>query len=340
MRRPGTRPARALAAAARVVAAGIVASGLACAPPLFDADALEERHAALAALAGGPFRGHRLGDAMPYVLPSRDVATLFLCRWDPADAVPVSLPEDASQEALRPVLAALSAWEGAGLGVRFAPGAAPGRGIEIHFVEPDAADRGRRYAGDTIADCAVDPAALDAPHAERIEARLVFASVHLRRFDLDAIGRRVALREDERAGSALHEIGHALGFQGHAARGATAMVRDHHRVRLAGRRILAGEPHRDAALSPLYALPSGTVVARVALPPGRTALFDRAAAAARRAGWLGPFARVGDRDARLTWLSPRAEPASFLVFDVARSVRRPQEFQLDPTRGARDLASR
>ena len=102
----------------------------------WDVRGLERRHPELSLHAG-----HRLGDASPYFAPAGDGLALFLCRWSTARAVPVALPSDASPEERDLLLRALTAWEGAGLGLEFRvgpaiPDADSRRGIEIEFVAP------------------------------------------------------------------------------------------------------------------------------------------------------------------------------------------------------------
>ncbi|UCE87444.1 MAG: hypothetical protein JSU66_06955, partial [Deltaproteobacteria bacterium] len=61
--------------------------------------------------------------------------TLFLCRFDTALPVLVSLPADASEGEARAVRTALRAYENAGLGVRFREVAPARANVEIRFVD-------------------------------------------------------------------------------------------------------------------------------------------------------------------------------------------------------------
>jgi hypothetical protein len=242
---------------------------------------LEARWPALARV-----EGQRLADLRPYYLPARGWLTLFACRWPDGAAIPVELPGDADAGERRALEAALAAWEGAGLGLRFERGARRGFGIEIRLR-----DAATAYQAYSVVDCAVDAAGLEAA-GDVLPARLVTASLEL-------------VRGDPRlAGTALHELGHALGFQGHARRGDSVMLHDIDAVRRAGERALAGRPFADAALAALYALPSGAVLGRLALPPGRSQPVDDLFTRASARGWLGPLLRVGDREGRIAWLDP------------------------------------
>jgi hypothetical protein len=233
------------------------------------------------------------------------------------------------------VRAVLRAWEAAGFGVRFAPGAAGAVGIALRFDEPGAPDE-RPTSATTTADCLVGREAFEQPSLGVLPARLVAASVYLRRHDRDALGRPVPLSEEELAGGALHELGHALGFQGHALRGDTVMVRDVDRVRLAGRRVLAGRPFRDATLAALYSVPSGAVVHRSRVEAGATQPFDRLLALARRRELLGPFLRVGDRMGRVAWRGAQGPELALLILDPAALVRGGAPLRLRPYGAALD----
>jgi hypothetical protein len=264
----------------------------ACAPPVWDPKPLEARVPRLRALGS-----HRLGDATPYLLPAQDELVMFLCRWETADPIPVSLPADASVEQTAALEAALRAWESAGLGVRFARGAPAGTGIELRIVAEPASGAGEARGATTVADCALDPNA--EAHSEKLAARLVFASIHLRSESSNAIGRPAPLSDEDLAGAAVHELGHALGFQGHVRMGESAMRYQVDAIRRAGRRVLAGEPLRDQTLRALYSVPSGAVVGRSALPAGSTEPVDRLLVQARTEALSGPIVRIGDLEGEI-----------------------------------------
>jgi hypothetical protein len=310
----------------------VALAAVACATGPWDIEALEARQPALAAISQ-----HRLGDATPYLLPVPGGAVFFLCRWPGEAAIPVSLPPDATPEERAVLEAALRAWEGAGLGIRFAEGAAPGAGIELRFIDPEAGATSTSYAANTITDCAVEPAALSDEIGARVPARLVFASVYLWRGGFDAIGRPVPHSQDEFAGSALHEIGHALGFQGHAHIGRTVMVKELDAARRAGKRLLAGRPFEDHTLRALYAVPSGTVVKRFAAPLRATERVGSMARIASERGFAGPWVRVGDIDGQIAWRDAAGAEYALRIFDVRKVLREPATLELWPTVPTLDL---
>jgi hypothetical protein len=261
--------------------------------------------------------GHRLGDLVPYALPVSGELLWFLCRFDGPEPIRVALPPDASADERARLELALHAWEQA-LGLRFQQ-ASPAQ-IEIRYAPDDAV-----FAATTEADCRVEDVAGIRREADRLPARLVHAEVELRRAQLDVRGHRVSLDDAQQLGAALHELGHALGFPGHARRGDTVMVRTVESVRDAGRGVLAGRPFRDDTLAALYRVASGSVVARSALPAGRSAPVDRLAALSLRAGDGSLLVRAGDRTERIAFVD--AEGSALRVF-----VRDPGEALRDPTR--------
>jgi len=286
---------------------------------LWDVGALERRHPGLAERGAGPLR-----DAVPYLLPLAGRLTLFLCRWESESPLAVSLPPDASPEERSLLELALRAWEGTAIGVDFevAEEGAAAPDIEIRFSE-----RESDYTATTGAECAVD---LDVEEdTDTVRARIAFARIALRRSDRDALGRSVRLSDAEILGSTLHELGHALGYQGHARRGATVMWRSVDHVRRVGRQVLEGRGFEDAALEALYRVPSGAVVGRTDLPEGRTAQIDRLRLLAPRLGLAGPFVRVGDHEARIAWLDAQGDSHGFLVEGLREALSDPESLHLE-----------
>jgi Matrixin len=233
----------------------------------------------------------RLGDAKPYLIAADDTLVVFLCRWSLDAPLRVSLPPDASSEERGLLGRALRAWEGVVPGLRFEEvvGEAP---LTVRFREDD------REGARTAAECALRT---PIPARGPLDAAIVAASVELRRSERDAWGRPIALTGPELLGSAAHELGHALGLQGHARRGDSVMVLEVDAVRRIGRRLARGEALEEPAMSALYALPSGSVVERRPLAPGATAAVDAGAARAEASGLSVAAVRVGDRGAWIRW---------------------------------------
>jgi hypothetical protein len=319
-------PPRAMTRSLRMAVLLALAGSLACAPEPWDADRFERRHPALAAISH-----HRLIDATPYLLPAGGSIAFFLCRWPSGATIPVSLPPDASEQERRGLEAVMRAWEGAGLGVRFAAGAPTGAGIELHLVDPEAGIEETAFAANTIADCAVAPEAAEDREANVLPARLVFASIYLWRGGFDALGRPVPHSPAEFVGSALHEFGHALGFQGHVRLGRSIMLEETDAVRRAGQRLLAGKAFGDPTLRALYAVPSGSVVGRVSVDAQRTEPVDRMLRIARERGFAGPTVRVGDLDGRIAWRDAEGATYALRIFDVRRLLRAPESLSLQTT---------
>jgi hypothetical protein len=281
----------------------------------WDADALAARYPVLREL-----EEQRLGDATPYALAVAGELIWFLCRFDPAESIRVSLPEDASKAELERLRLALRAWEQA-LGVRFAE-ETPAQ-IEVSFAPDDAA-----FAASTEAECRVERAAEAADAGERLSARLAYSKVELRRAGLDMRNHRIALDEAEQLGAILHELGHALGFQGHAEFGDTVMVRSVDAVRAVGRDVLAGDAFRDDTVAALYRVDSGVVVARTALASARTAPIDRLAALAAREGDGSLLVRTGDRTGRVAFVDASGSALRVYLRNLTASLRDPRRLEL------------
>ncbi len=278
----------------------LLALAAACTGRVWSAGELARRHPVLER-----HTGHRLEDMHAYVLPRAGVVWLFTCRWSTEAPVGVWLSPDFEDEERRIVKRALDAWQRAGLGLRFAEvGRAEARILVEAVADPvDRAAGAGTGAGRAVVDCGLD----DRAHAfdtGRLAAELVRARVELARGGRDVLGRPRAHAPEELAGAALHELGHALGFQGHAQFGGTAMRRAPERVRALGRKLLADEPFHDPSLAALYALPSGSVLAARPVEAWRTDLVDRMARRAREEALEGPFVRVGDSASRIFWRRP------------------------------------
>lgn len=284
----------------------LAAAFVACGGPGFDLARLEADHPALRALAP-----HPLGASRPYALPLGAELTLFLCRWPTAAPIPVGFSEEAEPAQREALAAALRAWEGAGLGVRFAPEDGGG-GIRVRVRDDLVTSQ-----ANTVAECALD--APPGPGAREVPgARLVSASIHVAKADPHL---RLTL---------LHELGHALGFQGHAARGSTLMLAREAEVLERARRVTEASPLEDAGLRALYAVPSGAIVARIPLAPAQTLLADRIHAFAAERGLVGPFARMGDRSGLLWWADASGRRLALRIEGALGALRRREALRLSP----------
>ena len=234
----------------------------------------------------------RLGDSTPYVLPAHDELLFFVCHWSIDQPLRVSLPPDANGHERELLDKALRAWEAVVTGLRFevVDGNAP---IRLRFR-----DTGPENAY-TATDCEVTPPFAGDP----LRARIVGSQIDLRRAERDAWGRPIELAANELLGSAVHELGHALGLQGHALRGKSAMVRETSAVRRIGERLNDEKPKplQEPAMQALYWLQSGTVIERRALAPGATRATDAIAERAQAEGAQRALVRVGDRAAAVRW---------------------------------------
>lgn len=252
------------------------------------------------------FEGNRLGDTPPYFLPHGNSALLFLCRFRTDAPIAVSMPDTASAEQLAAIRLALEGWANAGLGIEFVEAQVSDAVIDIRIVTGALSDRPGdprpQRTGYTVSECEVDPrwhatAKVEGP----LPVSLARATVVLRTSNTNMVGREVSLTQDELVGTALHELGHALGFPGHLATLDGVMTKSTDTVRRVGRELREGRGFRSPTLAALYALPNGTLVGQVDFAPGESAVFDRAMRRAEGSGWPGPIIRVGEEHAAIHW---------------------------------------
>lgn len=310
----------------RLAAASLAAGALACA-----SDPLVARHPELDGI-----RGQRLADANPYLLPHDGRVRFFFCRWASGEPVPVSLPPDATPAERRALEAALAAWEGAGLGVHFERVEEAPRGIEIRFTDDTVDTAAGRDTANTVVDCAIAPLSLQGGGGVT-GAALASARIRIaRKTNPDMQGRQRALTPAEIAGTALHELGHALGFQGHARQGDTVMVRETEKVARYGKKLLAGEAFADASLRALYRLPSGADAGGGPVERCRTDLVDRMAALAESNALEGPFLRVGEAAGRIWWRDEKGFEYGLVIARIREARKDPSRVVVLPERRVRD----
>jgi len=321
----------------------LVALGCAGGPHGWDPRDLEARYPALLEVPG-----HRLGDAPAYFARGSDGVALFVCRWSAQQPIPVWLPVSATPAEAAVIERALSAWEGARLGVRFEIGrwreAPPLAGIVFELLDAGAADE-PEGAASTVADCAIPLEVARDPSggaATPVAAELHYASIHLRRSLADVIGRPVPLSETELLGVALHEVGHALGFPGHVARGDSVMSArlQGDAARRWGRRVEAGEPLEAPTLAALYSVPSGGRVGWLPLESGKLVPLAELSGLASAAGLRGPWVRVNSRSARLFFRDDAEESYAAVVLDWLEVQRRPAAFRVLLNRRSKRLVDR
>lgn len=281
--------------------------------------------------------GHHLDETTPYVWPRDGSVAFFLCRWPDAARIPVALPLDATPDEEAMMLAALRAWESAGLGVRFERVEAGSEQLTLLLEEETVETARGEGVGSSVVDCRLDrdPGAVA---GGAVPAEITNAIVRVaRRTPKDFRRRDKALSKEQQAGIVLHELGHALGFQGHVSSGDTAMVRSRDDIPRRGAKLLRGEPLRDPTLRALYAAPSGAVLVRTPVSPARTEVLDRLAEVAAQKGLRGPFVRVGDRDGRVFWRDDEGIEYGVTVAEIGKTLRDPARLVLLPEPRARAL---
>lgn len=260
----------------------------------------------------------------------------FHCRWPSGAPIAVSLPPDANEIERRALEKALDAWEGAGLGIHFDRTTDATRGIELRLVGGTVDTPAGQDTANTVVDCAIAP--LSRQQGSVIEgAALASARIRIARItNPDTQGRQRPLSEAELAGTALHEIGHALGFQGHARHGDTVMVRETEKVARAGKDLLRGERFADASLRALYRLPNGASAGGGPVERCRTDLVDRMAALAEKHALDGPFVRVGESAGRIYWRDANQVEYGFVIARIRESRKDPARVVVLPERRVRE----
>jgi len=231
---------------------------------------------------------------------------------------------------------ALKAWSNAGLGIRFQEVVPDAARMEIVFAP--VGKRSVRGSGDALADCAVEIGAGGAVLDEgRVQARIVWASIHLNRAQIDVLGREIPLDDDELLGAVLHEMGHALGYSGHPVQGHSIMQRTTDEVRKIGARVASGAPLVAPNLRALYALPSGVVIGHIPLPSDSARFLEHFDAKAKRVGLKGPYSRVGDLHARYFYRDDQGVPYALTTRLWLRSRAEPREISFETNAAANAL---
>ncbi len=284
----------------------IVVAVAACAAPTggWDVAPILERHPRVAAIPD-----QRLGDLTPYPAVVGERVVLVACRFDaPATPIPVEFEVDLDGDAWPEAWSALAvaavdrAVAQMALETRSRGSTAGAPAIRVRSIE-GTREGGPRGLADTLSECDVsETGRADAPVVGRIQR----AEIRIRRHIVDSAGRVRDALPEEWVGAMLHELAHALGFQGHAVAGRSLVQLEQRQLRQLGRRALAGEPVPAPNLSALFALPQGTWLGDVPLTErGERAQVEALAAvateSARRGPASGPWSAAGDREARLVW---------------------------------------
>jgi len=193
---------------------------------------------------------------------------------------------------------------------------------------------GTQGSGRSIVDCGLNEEG--APRAEIVRARVELPHA----IGPDWRGHTFRPSQEERVGRLAHELGHALGFQGHITWGDDPMQAAPESVRRVGKRLLSGGGLSGGALAALYARPSGAVLERVPVDEARTDLVDRMHRVARGAGLAGPFLRVGDRGARVFWRDAKAREYGIGIPGLAKVYANPEQIVLLPEARTRAVLPR
>lgn len=270
------------------------------------------------------------------MLPFDGRVRFFHCRWPDGATVPVSLPPDASPKELHAMEAALEAWESAGLGISFERVAEAPNGIELRLVGGTVDTAAGQDTANTVVDCAIAP--LREQTRGSIEgATLAAARIKIARItNEDMQGRQRPLTQAELAGTTLHELGHALGFQGHARHGDTVMVREVEKVARAGKYLLEGKRFADASLRALYRLPSGSLAGGGPVARCRTDRVDRMAKLADENALAGPFVRVGESAGRIYWRDGDGREYGLVIARIREAQKDPERIVVLPERRVRE----
>ena len=282
----------------------MLASVLGCPTPRggWDVEALIADEPGLAALGA-----HQLGEMVPYPVPDSSGIDLVSCRWPSESPIRVRLNLSGDRldwasraiESLSRGMPSLDLEvEGRNLEKDFE--GLPSRRIEIFERDVSGGD-GPMGVGDTLLICDVSMrtnASFGTP---------IRAEIQMRSSVMNQIDERVVVSAEDWTGALMHELGHALGFQGHLRSGRSVLVRDQSHLRRIGRQVLAGEPWFDETLEALYRLEPGQLLGRRKLSSeslrwlNRIEQYRSHSAKASDAG-SGPRASVGDRHGRLEWM--------------------------------------
>lgn len=267
--------------------------------------------------------GQRLLDVLATPSIAARHVDLLLCRWSVDRPIRVAWPENATEKERVFFEQAAAAWSGLVEGLVLEAVVDGSPEIRVRFAEEGdpAAPSG---TADTVADCIVDAGASAIAH-EADRGRIVAASIVMRRENVDWAGGTSPMSDEEFLGTALHELGHALGLAGHIGSRGSVMSVERTAVRRATRKVLAGDGLRSPTLVALYTVPIGASVGGVGfdakLRPSLELLVDLAA----REGWRGPFGRAGGDAAHVFWQTPSGAHPGVFTFQWSNGIRGKRE---------------
>ncbi|MBW2395774.1 MAG: hypothetical protein JRG95_16060 [Deltaproteobacteria bacterium] len=270
-----------------------------------------------------------LADLHPVVWVQEGSVSLRTCRWPTGSVLAVGVEGEASANEDLDVNLALAAWSGAGLGVTLlrASEGRPAQLIVRFQGEPPTRDAGALGIGIARVDCRrKGPGSLLVERAEVDISRQVGP---------DWRGHMRPITPDERLGTLVHELGHALGFSGHVRAAEGPLVAAPEAIRRVGRHVRRGGRLEAPSLRALYAFPSGKSLRRVALAAWQTDPLDAFLPLAQGARLDGPWLRSGDRTARIFWRLANGEEVGFLIPELPRVIEDPSTAMAIPDRALR-----
>ncbi|MBW2713974.1 MAG: hypothetical protein JRC77_09515 [Deltaproteobacteria bacterium] len=299
--------------------------GLGCASPTYwDLQTFEARNPRLSHI-----EGQRLGDITPYFFPHQQRLYAFTCRWPDKARVQVWLSPEATPEEVELLDFGLKQFSTNAPQVSVSKTLNRDQAdIVVEFATESRSGELGLGTGSALVDCQLSVASLGSSR-QRVDATLVRADVLIaRRTPPDVRDRTRLLTQEEKLGALVHELGHAMGFQGHVQNGRSVMTANRDEIVLWSRAVLRGEQKVDPNLRALYALPSGSVLAIKPLAREQTALIDGFVAMAKDKGYQGPYLRVGDQSARLVWEGAQGGQAGFILLKPQSSLLHPEKFVL------------
>ena len=279
-------------------------------PMLWDAGETEIE-AALVRRLGDPAAAEEalagLRYLLPYPMPTDAGLDLVVCRFAgqrPEVSVQIDL-EGTDREEAKAVLTAARGLSAVQWKMADAESGSPGRArirIRQGGARTAASPAGQ---ASTRARCALP---VSGASSEPVRPELVSAEIDIWRSGENAGGKRVEISAEAWAGALLHELGHALGFQGHVRRQRSWLSLDQTHLRRFGRAVRAGRSLEAPVLEGLYSLASGTVLGRRTLTPSTRAWRRRILAEVGAVKGLAEPVRlealVGDRSAEWAWVMP------------------------------------